>query len=88
MKSGDIMTFKLVTAEEVIARVEQETPTHYYLKTPMTLSYTQQGVGMTPWLITADKDTSIEIEKTRVLATTPTMKQAADQYVQGTAGII
>lgn len=86
-RSGDIITFKLTSAEEVIAKLVAETDTHYKLDRPMTLSYSPQGVGMTPWIITAEPEAVLEIEKTRVMSTTPTMKQAADQYIQGTTGI-
>jgi len=86
-RSGDIITFKLETAEEVIAKLIEETDSVYRLERPMTLSYTPQGVGLTPWLITSEPEATIEIEKNRVLATTPTMKNASDQYIQGTTGI-
>lgn len=86
-RPGDIITFKLETAEEVIAKLVEETDTVYKLERPMTLSYTQQGVGLTPWLITSEPEATIEVEKRRVIATTPTMKNASDQYIQGTTGI-
>jgi len=86
-RPGDIITFKLETAEEVIAKLVEETDTIYKLERPMTLSYSAQGVGLTPWLITSEAEATIEIEKRRVLATTPTMKNASDQYIQGTTGI-
>jgi hypothetical protein len=87
IKSGDIVTLKLTSAEEVIARLDEETVNSYRLNKPMTLSYTPQGVGLTPWLITAEPDATIEIEKSRIMALTNTTKQAADQYIQGTTGI-
>lgn len=86
-KVGDIITFKITTAEEVIARLVEETDEYFKLERPLTLSYTAQGVGMTPWFITAEPDAIVELPKKRVIAHTPTMKQAADQYIQGTTGI-
>jgi hypothetical protein len=86
-RPGDIVTFKLETAEEVIAKLVEETDKVYKLERPMTLSYTPQGVGLTPWIITSEPEAVIEIDKHRVMAQTPTMKNASDQYLQGTTGI-
>lgn len=85
-RPGDIITFKLETAEEVIAKLVEETETLLKLERPMTLSYSAQGVGLTPWIITSEQDAVIEIEKRRVLAQTPTMKNASEQYIQGATG--
>jgi hypothetical protein len=86
-RTGDVVTIKLQTAEEVIARLENETADKIEVTRPLTLTYGPQGVGMTPWIITAEPDIRIEIDKSRIMAMTPTMKQAADQYLQGTTGI-
>lgn len=85
--AGEIVTIKLTSAEELIARLEADEPTCLRISRPMTLSYSPQGVALTPWLITADNDTNLEIKKERVMVMTTTMKQAADQYIQGTTGI-
>jgi hypothetical protein len=42
---------------------------------------------MTPWIMTGDENNHIAINKAMIMATTPTMKQAADQYIQGTTGL-
>lgn len=80
---GDITTFKLTSAEEVVAKLVSETDKVYKVERPMTLSYSPQGVGMTPWLITAERDAVLEIPKDRVMTTTPTMKQVVEQYSNG-----
>lgn len=87
IKSGDIVTIKLETSEELIAKVESDTGDVLQLSKPMTLSYGAQGVGMTPWLITANQESQIELPKSRIITMTLTMKNAADQYIQGTTGI-
>jgi hypothetical protein len=86
-KTGDIVTIKLTTAEEIIARLEKDEANSIEVYRPLTLTYGPQGVGMTPWMITAEPDAYLTIEKRLVMAITPTMKQAADQYIQGTTGI-
>ena len=84
--TGDIVTIKLQTAEELIVRVEKEDDNTITVSRPMTLSYSAQGVGMTAWIMTADPANFVDIDKTKIMAITPTMKQSADQYVAGTTG--
>lgn len=86
-KAGDVVTIKLSTAEELIARLDSEDDASITVSKPMTLSYGAQGVGMTPWLITAENDSGIQISKKRIMVMVPTMKKAAEQYIQGTTGI-
>ena len=87
VKTGEVVTIKLTTAEELIARLDADNDSTIRISRPMTLSYGPQGVGMTPWLITSDNDNSVEIDKRFVMFMTPTMKKAADQYIEGTTGI-
>ena len=88
VKPGEIVTIKLVSGEEVIARLDQEVSGVLKLHRPMMLSYTPQGVGMTPWMITAEEDNVVEIEKDKwVMAMSLTGKRTADQYIEGTTGI-
>lgn len=82
-RPGDIITFKLTSAEEVVAKLVGETDAVYKLERPMTLSYSPQGVGMTPWLITAEKNAVLEVPKDRVMTSTPTMQQVVEQYSAG-----
>ena len=87
VKTGEVVTIKLTTAEELIARLDADDETKIRISRPMTLSYGPQGVGMTPWLITVENDNAVEIEKKYVMFMAVTMKKAADQYIEGTTGI-
>jgi hypothetical protein len=46
-----------------------------------------QGVGMVPYLFTVSQDKIIDLNKSTVTVCVPTMKEAADQYIQSTTGI-
>jgi len=48
---------------------------------------TQQGIGMIPFVITAEPNTTISVAKDRVIAVTHTRKDAASSYLQQTTGI-
>ncbi len=86
-KAGDVVTIKLSTAEELIARLDAEDSAFITISKPITLSYGAQGIGMTPWLITAENDSGVQISKERIMVMVPTMKKAAEQYIEGTTGI-
>lgn len=86
-KANEIYTLKLVTGEEVIARLTEEETFSYKVYKPLVLSVTASGVAMTPFLFTAEIEGNINIPKTAVIAVALTEKQTANQYIKGTTGI-
>lgn len=86
-KSGDIVTMKLVTGEEIITKFVQGTDSLYKISKPLVLSVTSQGVAMTPFLFTADITGEIDISKSVVVAIAKTEKNTTNQYIKGTTGI-
>jgi len=85
--AGEVITIKLTSGEELIAKLDEETATHYKLSRPLVLSMGPQGIGMVPYLFTASQDKVIPLNKSTVTVCVPTMKEAADQYIQSTTGI-
>ena len=86
-KANDIVTMKLVTGEEIITKFIESNDSGYRVNKPLVLSITAQGVAMTPFLFTAEIEGEIVIPKTAIIATAPTDKQTAGQYIKGTTGI-
>lgn len=84
---GSTVTLKLTSGEELVARFNGESDTHYKLGKPVVLTMTPQGIGMVPYLITVDPDLDVSISKGTVTVMATTGKQASDQYIQGTTGI-
>lgn len=87
ISDGDIVTLKFNSGEEVVSKLDSQTDTEYKLHNPMVLSMTQQGIGMMPFVITADPDAIISVSKDRVIVVTLTRKDAASSYLQQTTGI-
>lgn len=86
LTAGEIITIKMQTAEELICQVVKDDVDTLTVSHPLTLTYSAQGVGMTPWVITADQDLPIVIAKDKIMATATTMQKAKEQYAQGTSG--
>jgi hypothetical protein len=86
-KQGEIYTLKLVTGEEIITRLTDDSTFHYKVYKPLVLSVTANGVAMTPFLFTAEIEGNIDIPKTAVIAMAQTDRSTAGQYIKGTTGI-
>ncbi len=85
--AGEVVTFKLTSGEEVVAKLVEETETYYKLSRPMVLNMSQQGVGMMPYLFTVHPDTEVKLNKTTITMVEATDKSFADQFLQSTTGI-
>jgi hypothetical protein len=86
-KKGDIISIKLVTGEELVARFEEETDTDITVNKPMSLQVGPQGVGISQFMLTMDMDSKVTISKQNCLVIVPTRKEMSDQYIQGTTGL-
>jgi hypothetical protein len=84
--NGDIVSLKLINGDELIARFESETAEEITIDRPLAVTIGRDGLGMMPWLFLGVKD-SITLKKSHIFVTSPSQKDAADQYMQGTTGI-
>jgi hypothetical protein len=84
---------KLVSGEEVIARVKEETETTITLESARTLLMQptgpgQMGVVMLPWVTTIPEGVLPPLEKTFIMLRNDNVpKQLEDGYLQQTSGI-
>lgn len=85
--AGEVVTLKLMSGEELIAKYVEETGKGHKLNKPMVLSMGPQGMGMIPFAITVDMEKEITINAAAVIAIETTEKQFADAYIQNTTGI-
>ena len=86
-KKSDIISIKLVTGEELVARFEEETDTDITVDKPMSLQIGPQGVGISQFMLTMDMDSKVTISKHNCLVIALTRKEMSDQYIQGTTGL-
>lgn len=84
---GEVITLKLVTSEELVGKLVEETSEHYVIERPLTLVMSAQGLGLQPWLFTVDANKPAKINKDKVLVVASTLKEMADNYLSGTSGI-
>ena len=55
------MSLKLSSGEEIVARMEAETPTEFTLKKPMVLIMQQEGLGLAPYMFSVSPDAKFNI---------------------------
>ena len=87
LAEGDVVTLKLTSGEEIVARLDKETDTHYRLTKPMVIAMGPNGPGLLPYLFTVRPDKTIGLSKNTVTVATTSDKQFASQYMQSTTNI-
>ncbi len=90
-KKGDIVTVKLSTGEEIVARFESFNMDELKVVKPTVLTLNpQNGQAMLiAWLMSIDAHNSepVSIKGNQIVATARTIKSLADSYTQSTTGI-
>jgi hypothetical protein len=84
---GEVITLKLTSGEEIVAKLVEDGATYYKLSRPMVIGMGQQGPGLMPYLFTVSPDKDIKISKVTVTVAEATDKSFADQFIQSTTGI-
>lgn len=87
VSAGEVVTLKLTSGEELVARLDEETATHYKLTKPMVIGMGQNGPGLMPYLFTVSPDKTIPLLKSTVTVAVSSDKVFADQYLQSTTNI-
>ena len=83
----DIVTFKIVNGDEIIAKIVEESDDAFTVIKPCTVMPSQQGLGLLQSLFTSDLNKSIRLEKRHVMMHAPTVKDVQNHYIKTTTGI-
>lgn len=84
---GEVITLKLTSGEEIVAKLVEETDTYYKLKHPQVIGMGPKGPGLMPYLFTVSPDKEVKLLKGTVTLAEATDKAFADQFVEATTGI-
>ena len=85
---GDIVTIKLTSGEELVAKLVDDNPMQIKIARPWVLTMGQQGIGMVPYLFTVDPDKNISMNRSTITVLETTEESAAKQYIKATTGIV
>jgi hypothetical protein len=87
IEAGDVVTLRLVTGEEVVGKLVEETATGFVVERALTLASGPDGLGFTNPTITADNKQSFEIQKKHVMLSGMTGEAFATAYLEATSSI-
>lgn len=85
---NEVITVKLTSGEELIAKLVEDNVSTFVLARPMVLTMGNQGIGMTPFLFTVGQNTDVPINKSAIVCALGSDKEMADAYLSGTSGIV
>jgi hypothetical protein len=84
---GEVVTLKLTSGEELVAKLVEDDPLYYKLKSPQVIGMGPKGPGLMPYLFTVSPDKEIKLQKSTVTVAEPTDAQFAKQFIESTTGI-
>lgn len=84
---GEVITLKLTSGEEIVAKLVSENQSFYQLSRPMVIGMGQQGPGLMPYLFTVHPDKPVQLLKTTVTVAEATDEAFAKQFLETTSGI-
>ncbi len=87
VSEGEVITLKLTSGEELVAKLVEDGPVYYKLSKPHVIGMGPQGPGLMPYLFTVSRDKDVKLNKSVVTVVEATDKQFADQFIQTTTGI-
>lgn len=85
--AGDIIAFKIVNGDEIVAKIVEDKPNEFVVDRPCTVLPSAQGIGLMQSLFTADPKNNISISKIHVIMHSKVVDQMENHYIQTTTGI-
>lgn len=84
---GEVITLKLTSGEEIVAKLIEDGASYYKLSKPMVIGMGQKGPGLMPYLFTVHPDKAVKLLKATVTVAEATDETFAKQFVESTTGI-
>lgn len=86
-RDGEIIAFKLVNGDEIVAKIVETKPDGWVVHKPCTVMPSQQGLGLIQTMFSADINNNIELKSEHVMMHCTTLKALEDHYLTTTTGI-
>ena len=86
-QEGDIVSFKLVTGDEIVAKIVTTDTDSFEVTKPCTVMPSAQGMGLIQSLFTADADVNVRLQKQHVIMHAPAIDAMQKHYIKTTTGI-
>lgn len=87
-KVNDVVSLKLTSGEEMVARLEVETDKDITISKPYMLIANPDGqVGLAPFMFTVTPDAKFKLKINNVICIVKTAKDAENMYIKQSTGI-
>ena len=88
-QDGDIVAIKLVSGNEIIAKLVEESENVIVISKPVELGMAATGgVGFGPFMIGAPDEVQMTFDLNMVVTFVKARKEIKDAYIQSTSGIV
>lgn len=87
IEAGDVITLRLVTGEEVVGKLVEETALGFVIERALTLASGPDGLGFTNPTITADSKQNFTLQKKHVMLSGMTSEHFTKAYLEATSTI-
>jgi hypothetical protein len=88
-KENEIVSVKLISGEEIVTKLGKPNDDFYVFIKPVVLSVTPQGMGLAPYIMTADANKlTINVHESKIIAMAKSQDAVIQQYTKATTGII
>jgi hypothetical protein len=87
IQTDTIYTFKLLTGEELVARIKAINPDHMIIEHPILTVLSPQGLQMMPGLFSANMDSTVRLNNSSWAMIAETRDDVRDSWIQATTGI-
>ena len=84
---GDILAFKLINGDEVVAKLVETTTDGFVVSKPCTVLPSPKGMGLVQSLFTASQDLEVRLQNQHVIMHGPVVQEIRDYYIKTTTGI-
>jgi hypothetical protein len=86
-EAGDIVCFKIVTGDEIVAKIVNTIDDGFVVNRPCTVIPSQQGLGLMQSLISADINNNITLKSEHIIMHGPVITDIENHYIRTTTGI-
>ena len=86
-EAGDIVCFKIVTGDEIVAKIVEQKADGFVVNRPCTIIPSQQGLGLMQSLISADINTNVTLKSEHIIMHSPVIQDIENHYIRTTTGI-
>jgi hypothetical protein len=86
-QEGDILCFKVVTGDEIVAKLVELLPNGFKVNRPCTVIPSPQGLGLMQSLMCADINNNVTLNFDHVIMHGPVITDIENHYIRTTTGI-